>query len=552
MDTLSKYEIFFAPSWTSKNQLAPRSIVLVPSNDTWNNFGHRNRFYMWMPGEKSAIALALAFQNEKNENSLWKTDNVVNKRFEKAIEDILPVWEFPEFFSMQYEMNDYRNLILKFGVDEAGHILNSLNDLVYGKLSHSGEKWYKDAISSEAFNLSFMRNSQTIFAFYNASSLLSGVQFENLTATEQKLELNFSLSGFENGHAFNFSFGFDEIVPKQIAVVIGKNGVGKSRALAKIVDFALEGNVAGLKGENGRRPMLGKIVAISTPGETHGTFPAPPKDAKIRYERLLSERNQAQKKMGHSLPEVLIQLARVYDNQIGENSRWDLFEEIVSEFADVSSLVIGNALNPTEDYESVQSLVRGGEQKALEAMGRMDKDGMLLKKIPDKGIFPLSSGQVSFVRIAAQLCLTVENGTLILIDEPETHLHPNLITEFVGMLNRILELTGSIAIVATHSAYLVREVPRSQVHVIQESNGVVDVVSPRLKTFGADVGAISEFVFGDDIINRLVKDVGSRLKRSPDIRDTWKSRLSDELSPEAVMYLMEVIRKDDDELEGSN
>jgi energy-coupling factor transporter ATP-binding protein EcfA2 len=539
-------EIFFANSWKAQSHIGPDAILLVPSHNNWNNFGHRNHFYMWLAGERKAQSLNLAFLHEEaGSGRLINPDSLIKERFSSIVEDYLPASEFPDFFTMQHEMSNYRDLISKYGVEKGNQILGAINDLVVVRKSSVRPYWYNAAVASNEFNLSFLRNSETIFAFYNAASVLNGIEYEDLKVIDTEINIEFQLSGFKNEHKFKFGFDLEGIVPKQIAIIIGKNGVGKSRTLYQIADCALEGNDA-LRGKSGGRPSLNKIVAISTPGETRGTFPAPPDEARIRYERLLSERGFGSEDMGRSLPEILIQLAKVYDNQIGENSRWELFDELISRFCRISELVIGKQDGVSGNFVAIESLVRGGEQKTLEAMGQMDKDGALLRRISNVGIYPLSSGQVSFIRLAAQLSLTVENGTLILIDEPETHLHPNLVTDFVGMLNKILELTGSTAIVATHSAYLVREVPRSQVHVIQEEDGKIEVVTPRLKTFGADVGAISEFVFGDDIVNRLVVEVERRLRRNPQLRDVWQEKFKAELSPEAIMYLMEALENDGD------
>ena len=548
-----KYKILFAASWRSTLNISKDEIILVPSNDSWNNFGHRNKFLLWRSGERQAISILLSFIEKKDspESNFLNPDSIVKKKFEKNDANSLPASDFPDFFTMLYDMDDYRKIISKEGVTNGNEILKSINDLVFTQAKNSNAHWYKNAIESEAFTLSFMRSSHTIFAFYNASSILSGVEHEDLSAAETQLSISFQLPAFNTKHKFEFNFKFSGIIRKQIAVIIGKNGVGKSRTLHQLVNFAIDGDKS-FQGKNGRLPRLSKIVAISTPGETHSTFPPETDNSRIRYERLLSEHARQTESSGRRLPEILIQLAMVQSNQIGENSRWDLFEELVSGFADISQLVIGNSNGSIDDFVELQSLVRGGEQKMLEAMGRMDKNGLLLKRVHDLGVFPMSSGQVSFVRLAAQLSHTVENGTLILIDEPETHLHPNLITDFVGMLNKILELTGSIAIVATHSAYLVREVPRSQVHVIQEDDGDIEVVSPRLKTFGADVGAISEFVFGDGIVNRLVIEVEQRLKRSPELRNVWQEKLKTELSPEAIMYLAEALEDADSDSDEEN
>ena len=173
------------------------------------------------------------------------------------------------------------------------------------------------------------------------------------------------------------------------------------------------------------------------------------------------------------------------------------------------------------------------------AIRDISPSGRILRFIDDE-LVPLSSGQISFIRLAAQLSLFIENGSLVLLDEPETHLHPDLLTDTVAVLDKVLELSGSIAIAATHSAYLVREVPSSQVHIIKTTKtNRVEVVQPRLKTFGADVGTISQFVFGDAIVNRLVDSLENALDaEDPASTREWLESIKAELSTEAMMHLI--------------
>lgn len=147
-------------------------------------------------------------------------------------------------------------------------------------------------------------------------------------------------------------------------------------------------------------------------------------------------------------------------------------------------------------------LPQGAEQRVLERFASIDVKKEPTRVVAGEG-YPLSSGEISFLKFAAQLSLHIENGSLLL-DEPETHLHPNFISRFVSLLDGLLEATGSAAIIATHSAYFVREVFREQVTVFSVDNdNMVRVQRPKLRAFGADVGAISYFVFGEDEPSRL-------------------------------------------------
>ncbi len=67
---------------------------------------------------------------------------------------------------------------------------------------------------------------------------------------------------------------------------------------------------------------------------------------------------------------------------------------------------------------------------------------------------PLSSGQELFFRFALNLSTFIEAGTLVLLDEPENHLHPTFITRLMALLRHVLRSTGSFAVIATHSLLL--------------------------------------------------------------------------------------------------
>jgi energy-coupling factor transporter ATP-binding protein EcfA2 len=139
---------------------------------------------------------------------------------------------------------------------------------------------------------------------------------------------------------------------------------------------------------------------------------------------------------------------------------------------------------------------------------------------------------------------------VLLFDEPETHLHPNLITEFVRLLDRLLEMTGSVAIVATHSAYFVREVPRGQVIVLRQTDAdsnKIEAIQPRLKTLGADIGEISHFVFGDELFGRLLGKVREKIVKNQAKAAKLLSSIEEDLSVEAWMNLNRLVPEEDQE-----
>lgn len=113
----------------------------------------------------------------------------------------------------------------------------------------------------------------------------------------------------------------------------------------------------------------------------------------------------------------------------------------------------------------------------------------------------LSSGEYAMLRFAAQAAAAIEQGSLILLDEPETHLHPNFISNLMEILDNLLQSTGSIAVIATHSAYVVRETPSDRVNVLTLEGRQIRIDRPRMQTFGATIDSISQFVFEDTTIS---------------------------------------------------
>ncbi len=307
-----------------------------------------------------------------------------------------------------------------------------------------------------------------------------------------------------------------------------------------------------MKDANGNPPLINRLLAVSSPGETRNTFPGPQRRARIFYKRIILSRHfygGSDSGMG----DVLMRLARTRETIIAR-SRWELFCDTVKQIAPLSE--IGIRLRPhhhvlttvsahNERFLSLEDFLNGGEQERLERWGNVDGRAEIQRRI-NGVMFPLSSGQLTFIRFAAQVCLHIENGTMVLFDEPEIHLHPNYISDFVRLLSSLLSKTGSFAILATHSAYFVREVTRSQVIVLHQAiNNQIQVLTPRLRTFGADIGEISHFVFEDQLFGNLVQQVRERLKRDPAQAAKYLSALESELSVEAWMSLnREIPRKE--------
>lgn len=111
----------------------------------------------------------------------------------------------------------------------------------------------------------------------------------------------------------------------------------------------------------------------------------------------------------------------------------------------------------------------------------------------------LSSGHKIVLLTITRLVESVEEKTLILADEPESHLHPPLLSAFVRALSDLLINRNGVAIVATHSPVILQEVPRHCVWILRRTGHIVCADRPELETFGENVGVLTREVFRLDV-----------------------------------------------------
>lgn len=500
-------------------------IIIFPEEDTWNDFGHKIRCHFTIGSinskdeiYKGSVFFGFQLKKDKKSDKLYKDEHSLiisteelknlSSIFSQNKDVLFSKEDIPDFFTMLPDMQSYRKLVSFYGVELANELLLVMNDLVVKKQKSEHNDWIQNVIETSVFKLGFMRNSEPFFTYNNADSILNGLEEEKFDKISNTLKLSFKLNSFPNQHNLTLRYEHDSLIPKRINVLIGKNGLGKSQALNKFCRSALryKNEEKILIDENSidGRPMINRLLAIGTPGETSNTFPAERiSTQKLFYRRLNLTRN-GRTKTSRSTIELLVQLARS-EEYIGNNDRWSIFIQSLDKAFGTSNLVLQLK---NGSYCSLNKIQRGGgEANRLELWSNLDYKSEPFVSFENE-YYPLSSGQLTFFKFALLSSLFIENGSFVLMDEPETHLHPNLISDFIDLLDFLLEKTGSYALLATHSAYLVREVSREQVHVFkvdEEKN--ISIVPPRLRTFGANVDRISEFVFEDNIENRLTDKI---------------------------------------------
>jgi len=111
----------------------------------------------------------------------------------------------------------------------------------------------------------------------------------------------------------------------------------------------------------------------------------------------------------------------------------------------------------------------------------------------------LSSGHKIVLLTITKLVEKVEEKTLVLMDEPEAHLHPPLLSAFVRALSDLLINRNGVAVIATHSPVVLQEVPASCVWKVVRHGLAARADRPEIETFAENVGVLTREIFGLEV-----------------------------------------------------
>ncbi|MGY8770740.1 MAG: AAA family ATPase [Pirellulales bacterium] len=146
-----------------------------------------------------------------------------------------------------------------------------------------------------------------------------------------------------------------------------------------------------------------------------------------------------------------------------------------------------------QDYKKFRS----DTNEEIQSYSEEFQDGY--RDIVDPILSRMSSGHAIVLLTITRLVATVEEKTLVLLDEPESHLHPPLLSAFIRALSDLLHDQNGVAIIATHSPVALQEIPKSCVWKIFRRGSDVNISRPDIETFGENVGVLTSEVFSLEV-----------------------------------------------------
>lgn len=190
-----------------------------------------------------------------------------------------------------------------------------------------------------------------------------------------------------------------------------------------------------------------------------------------------------------------------------ENERTLLSKRLVDAITYVAGEKLDKNKNPFEPLDILCKIDLGNEHKDKDLLNSLvllseydlvELDDVIFTKSKSKQDFLLSqasSGELSLLFTMSSIAGEIENGSLILIDEPELSLHPEWQLNFLSLLTDIFSnYKNCHFIIATHSPNIISSIPDNNAYIVSlDINGAKLISSKRNHNRSADFQLASIF-----------------------------------------------------------
>lgn len=532
-------------------------IAVIPDYDDWNDYGFRLfAKLLILPEEGGGDEEILAFRLmiEGQDRTSTYLDELLSEHG-----DVFPIRRIDAAFcSLQNEATAYEGIVDLIGFDAAIAGLRKIHDIVLAELEGEDAETIALAKTSD-FHVGMIRISQRYTAYRRGGRYLRPSPIPMVADAAADFGLTTDLPNYDDPIAVEFDFTPHEIFEDRCCVLIGRNGAGKTQLLNALLNELVESADPTEGKQKGLEPLpviSRAIIFSSVPSDPYPK--SIPPWAGLDYEYVAMAADPMP--LGGAFMSGVVDCLRGDDSGFGDEAsregRFDLLKDLLGLLGFWDRLYLP-IYKGTEDsfrdvlpfkegpYVSIASRFTERAQNDLSASIDRERPAIILSDLmkPRR----LSSGELAMAQFVAQAVASIDNGSLLLFDEPETHLHPNYVSTFMDILQELLARTRSVSIIATHSAYVLREVPRNRVNVIVRDEDTPLALRPRMQTFGANIDELSQFVFQDDHVSprfrRRLAEWGRETARDIGI-DGIVSEYAAELSPATLAIIAEALRNE--------
>lgn len=451
---------------------------------TWDDYSRKTRYklYYWSVDDNERKEIGIIKIMKKEQDVTY--GNLPKKFYNLG----------SEWCSLGQSLDYYKNIKYYLG-NSYRNVLSALRDAAC--FSQICDEFVDDPI----FKISLLRERNADTALQFAQYTLAGFDYKADREFVYKTNMPYAP---DNAVRVRFNFGrvYDRDNLNRIIAIIGNNGVGKTTLLSKLVESLVNRKETDFSPQ---MPVFSKVISAS-----YSIF-----DKFYNIE-------------GKSYNYIYCGL-RASENTL-------LSEEQLAERRKKSSLLIKNndvrgriLLNCMEKL-----MPKDIFEKLFDDTGNFREDEYL--KIHER----LSSGQNMLMNLIINIIGNIRPNTLLIIDEPEVHLHPRGITEFVALVDKICRDYYSCCIMATHSPIVIQELLSRNVIIMDRDIDGSPIVRPmRLESMGENLTTITQEIFGRDNNEPIfVKKIKRLVGKSSSREDIINSIQNNNVPISMPLYLL--------------
>lgn len=435
--------------------------------------------------------------------------------------DLIPNGKYFKVFTQVTSDESYYKLRNKHGRFRAKKILLIISDIGY--------IYYRHGVVDDLIKEELLWHSRAKYAFMNGIKyIFSPGDREFIKMTELK-RLTIPAE-YIKGKAIDLKFHHNIIGFMPINVFIGKNGTGKSYAIKRTVEKFIRG------GNESLSTNINKVVVVSNTLDD-------------KYPSTFSNLNRAKSRDIDGVYEYFSMIKRkrfttaegveriTLKNQLNELIYREMQSELPFSIVDIfEDLLHKNIGCYVEVVDAHGDLFRGVSQFLKKSSFKGDE--IKIKEaffIQEEEKMEMSSGQNNFINIILCILISIQNNTLIFIDELENFLHPNFISQAMRMLKDCLVKTNSICVIATHSLHIAREIPRQGVSVFERCKDLSEVLTytPEMESYSCDLQTISNYIFNTkeegSLFDDNLKDIAKKFRSKREVFEEFRGKISNEI-----------------------
>lgn len=463
--------LFYKIGFFDQDSFVPQANTCFLVTDNWNDQNFYTYFHLIYCdnnlNKKKIGTLRIGFLGQIEHQH---TSNRIEKNFKELDSS---------FYSLGTDEEYYLNLKNIDPIIQL-EILESLNDIAYNIDIFNRVK------EEEVFRKSFLRDTSII----NIEQKLRKIINDEVTLTDFKFQFLID----EKDENFPIKLDFEvlkgSLPPTNIHAIIGRNGVGKTHILNSMIEaickntddfYFSERNINIFDQCEFKKidyPFFSQLISVSF--SAFDSF-IPPKDG---MENVYGTKYH------------YIGLKSYFHDDVLDKPKTKTPKELSKEFYSAFSFILKSNLKTKLWNDSISNLCsdENFKEMQLHELINYNSNELLIRKFER-----MSSGHKIVLLTVTKLVEKLEEKSLVILDEPECHLHPPLLSAFIRSLSNLLTNRNAVAIVATHSPVVVQEVPKSCVTKLTRHGSVMVGRRPQCETFGENIGMLTNEIFGLEV-----------------------------------------------------